>query len=126
MALTMAQIAHLAISSGNMEKAQRQITAKVTLKELEMMRKLGLVEGKGEVTRAEFILLCAVRLGALTPELVDCINYRFHAMDTSGDGALDYSELLMIPNEVIQAPKYSLTALLHNGYLQPGTAHISF
>lgn len=91
-----------------------------------MMRKLGLVEGKGEVTRAEFILLCAVRLGALTPELVDCINYRFHSMDTSGDGALDYSELLMMPNEVIQAPKYSLTSLLHNGYLQPGTAHISF
>jgi hypothetical protein len=126
MALTMAQIARLAISSGNMEKSQRQITAKVTLQELEMMRKLGLVEGQGEITRAEFILLCAVRLGALTPELVDCINYRFHALDTSGDGALDYAELLQIPNEVIQAPKYSLTTLLHSGYLQPGTAHISF
>lgn len=89
------------------------------------MAKLGLAEGKGEITRAEYILLCSVRLGVLSPELISSINYRFHTLDTSGDGALDYSELLHIPTEVIHAQKYSLTALLQQGYLQPGTARVT-
>ena len=108
------------------EKAHKQIAARVTLKEVEMMTKLGLVEGKGEITRAEFILLCAVRLGALTPDLISRINHRFHILDTSGDGALDYSELLLMPTEIIQAPKYSLSDLLQEGYLKPGTTRIAF
>lgn len=102
MCLAVASLARVGVSAGMVDKAQRKIEQRVTIRELEMMIRLGLVESKGEISRAEYILLCAVRLNALTPELVNFINYRFHALDTSGDGALDYSEALNMPNEVIQ------------------------
>ena len=126
MGLAMAQLARLGVSSDTIEEAQQQIDRRVTIDELKMMTKLGLMEGKGEISRAEYILLCAVRMNALTPELIDFINYRFHILDTSGDGALDYAEMLKIPNEIIQAPKCTLTEMLEGSYLQPGTASVSF
>lgn len=123
--LLIAHFARIGVSSGTVRKAHRRIAKKVTLKELEVMEKLGLVEGKSEISRAEYILLCAVRLDALTPDLIDFINYRFHALDTSGDGTLDYAEILNMPPEIIHAEKCSLSQI-HKGYLQPGTAHVSF
>lgn len=123
--LLLFQLARRLVAPSNPRKAQKQINARVTMKEIQMMEKLGLAEGKGEISRAEYILLCSVRLGALSPELISSINYRFHALDTSGDGTLDYSELLHIPTEVIHAPKHSLTALLDQGYLKAGTARVT-
>eukprot|EP00600_Ochromonadales_sp_CCMP1393_P007241 CAMPEP_0174973608 /NCGR_PEP_ID=MMETSP0004_2-20121128/11342_1 /TAXON_ID=420556 /ORGANISM="Ochromonas sp., Strain CCMP1393" /LENGTH=230 /DNA_ID=CAMNT_0016224087 /DNA_START=370 /DNA_END=1062 /DNA_ORIENTATION=+ len=125
MGIAMAHFSSMFLVLGDPEKAQKQIEAKVTEKELEMMKRLQLDDGDGEISRAEYILLCAVRIGALSPDLISKINYRFHFMDTSGDGAVDYSEITHIHTEVIVAPKYSLTDLLQHGYLQEGVQRVS-
>lgn len=46
------------------------------------------------VDRSEYILLCALRLGALSPKLIEIINNRFDVLQSGRDGALSYSELL--------------------------------
>jgi hypothetical protein len=97
MALAMGSVASLLISVGDPDEAERAIAAKVTSEELHMMQKFDLDDGDGEISRAEYILLCAVRLGALSPELIGKINERFKQLDTSGDGALSYAEILEHP-----------------------------
>lgn len=94
MALAMANIASMVITVGDPDEAEKIIAAKVTCEELHMMQKFDLDDGDGEISRAEYILLCAVRLGALSPELIDKINDRFKKLDKSGDGALSYAEIL--------------------------------
>lgn len=99
MALAMANIASMVITVGDPDEAEKIIAAKVTCEELHMMQKFDLDDGDGEISRAEYILLCAVRLGALSPELIDKINDRFKKLDKSGDGALSYAEILEHPEE---------------------------
>lgn len=94
MALAMGNIASLMLNFGDPKAAQKLIHAKVTPTELEMMKKFELDDGDGVITRAEYILLCTVRLGALNPDLVGIINKRFNELDKSGDGNLDYAEIL--------------------------------
>jgi hypothetical protein len=97
MALAMANIASMLITVGDPAEAERAISAKVTTRELRMMQKFNLDDGDGEISRAEYILLCTVRLGALSPELIGKINERFKELDTSGDGVLSYAEILEDP-----------------------------
>lgn len=59
-----------------------------------MMQKCNLDDGDGQISRAEFILLCSVRLGALSPELIAKINERFKVLDVNHDGTLSYAEIL--------------------------------
>lgn len=98
MALSMANIAAMFINTGDTDEAQKLIAAEVTLEELHMMQKFDLDDGDGQITRTEYILLCAVRIGALSPDLIEKINERFRALDTSGDGVLSYSEILEVPD----------------------------
>ena len=42
----------------------------------------------------EYIILCAVRIGALEPRLIEIIADRFTELDVSGDGLLEYAEIL--------------------------------
>lgn len=97
MAFSMANIAAIFINTGDTDEAQKLIAAEVTLEELHMMQKFDLDDGDGQISRAEYILLCAVRIGALSPDLIEMINERFRALDTSGDGVLSYAEILEVP-----------------------------
>lgn len=94
MALAMGNIASMVITIGDPDEAEKNIAAKVTIEELHMMQKFGLDDGDGQISRAEYILLCAVRLGALAPDLIIKINERFTKLDASGDGNLSYAEIL--------------------------------
>jgi hypothetical protein len=100
MGVAMGNIASMVISVGDPGEAERLIAAKVTAKELHMMQKFDLDNGDGQISRAEYILLCSVRLGALSPDLIDKINDRFKALDKSRDGTLDYAEILECPEEM--------------------------
>lgn len=97
MGLAMANVASLLLTVGDPEEAEKAIAAKVTLEELHMMVEFDLDDGDQIITRAEYILLCAVRLGALNPDLIGKINERFKLLDTSGDGELSYDEILENP-----------------------------
>jgi hypothetical protein len=94
MALAMGTIASMLITMGDPAEAEKTIAARVTLEELSMMQKFDLDDGDGQISRAEYILLCTVRLGALSPELITKINERFIELDTSGDGVLSVEEIL--------------------------------
>ena len=94
MAMAMANIASMLITIGDPDQATKTIAAPVTLEELQMMQKFQLDDGDGQISRAEYILLCTVRLGALCPSLITKINERFERLDTDGDGSLSYSEIL--------------------------------
>ncbi len=94
MGMAMGQLAGFMISVGDPDELTNAIYAKVTATELDMMKRFGLDDGDGKIDRGEFILLCAVRIGALSPDLIDTINRRFAELDVSGDGTLDYEEIL--------------------------------
>lgn len=102
MALAMGNIAAMVITIGDPEQAEKTIAAKVTVQELHMMQKFDLDDGDGQISRAEYILLCSVRLGALSPDLISKINDRFKLLDTSGDGMLSYAEILENPESETQ------------------------
>ena len=94
MALTMGLVASMLIDFGDPDEAEKCIAAKVTPNELAMLQKYGLEDGDGEISKAEFILLCAVRLGALSTELIGVINERFKVLDIKKRGSIKYHELL--------------------------------
>jgi hypothetical protein len=94
MALAMSHVAKLCISFGDSERAKEVIRSKVTKIELEMMQKFGLDDGDGLITRSEFILLCAVRIGAMDNDLIAAINDRFCQLDSSNNGYLTYDDIL--------------------------------
>lgn len=62
--IAMGSIASLLLYIGDPEEAEKTLQRKVTLKELKMMQRFNIDDGDGIITRAEYILLCAVRLGA--------------------------------------------------------------
>jgi Ca2+-binding EF-hand superfamily protein len=90
----MSALARLFIRFGDPDEAKKVIRAKVTEKELEMMKRFGLDDGDGYISRSEFILLCAVRLGAMDPDLIQAINDRFSQLDTNSEGCVEYAALL--------------------------------
>ena len=63
------------------------------------MKRFNLDDGDGKIDRGEFILLCAVRVGALSPDLVQTINERFKELDTDQSGTLDVHEILETEEE---------------------------
>ncbi len=76
------------------DKAKKVIKQKVSEKELEMMKKFGLDDGDGFITRSEFSSLCAVRLGAMDKGLIGAINERFGELDSGNDGCISYEDLV--------------------------------
>lgn len=94
MALAMATAASFFIETEDPEETTKKILSPVTMEEIEMMNKFGLENGDGEVDKAEYIVLCMVRIGAVTPPLVEEIVARFKSLDHSNDGALSYAELM--------------------------------
>ena len=94
MALAMATAASFFIETEDPEETTKKILSPVTMEEIEMMHKFGLENGDGEVDKAEYIILCMVRIGAVTPPLVEEIITRFKSLDHSNDGALSYAELM--------------------------------
>jgi hypothetical protein len=51
-------------------------------------------DGDGFVSKAEFIILSAARIGGLNPAIVTAISARFRELDKDGGGSLAYEELL--------------------------------
>jgi hypothetical protein len=66
----------------------------VTDAEIEMMKVVGLqLDAEGSIDKAGFILLCALRLGIMSPDLIQKINDTFEDLDVDGDHTLSVSEL---------------------------------
>jgi len=118
MGIAMANIAEMVITIGDPDEAEKTIAAKVTLEELQMMQRFNLDDGDGQINRAEYILLCCVRLGALALDLIGKINERFNLLDRSGDGLLDHAEILEAPE--LSEPNRG--SMMYNQDIETGTA----
>lgn len=64
--------------------------------DLKMMQKLQLENCDGHLDKAEFIILCMLRLRAIDHELVEAINAQFDALDENKNGFVEYAELLEV------------------------------
>lgn len=94
MCLAMGNVAALLLPFSDPEKDRRIIDGKVTREEVQMMKEFGLSDDAGSIDRAGFILLCSVRLGAATPDLINEIKKRFVTLDSGRRGHLTRDEIL--------------------------------
>ena len=92
MAVAMASVATLLIDQGNLIAMQETINEEVTADELKMLRRFNLENGDGQIDRAEFIILCMVRMGT-DPNLVECISNRFKTLDKDNSNSLSIKEV---------------------------------
>lgn len=92
-AFAMAEVGSAMVSGSHDNDTMKVISEPVTVSELRMMTRFGLENGDGKVDKAEFIVLCMVRLGAADPSLISTISDRFVALDHSKDGTLSYKEI---------------------------------
>ena len=54
---------------------------------------IALADDDGTIDKAEFLILCMVRIGAADPNLIKRIIEHFDHLDTSGDGTLSMEEI---------------------------------
>lgn len=97
MGYAMSSIATMVFHFGDPKAAKAAVCAPFTAEEILFMRTLGLENGDGKLDKAEFILLCALRLGALDESLVHTISEQFHLLDAAdgeSDGSVDYTLVL--------------------------------
>lgn len=92
MGVAMAQLATLLVDEGDLEATKEQIVEDVTGEELLMLRKFGLENGDGVIDKAEFIILCMVRMGQ-DPTLIEFIAKRFLELDDDDSGYLTIEEI---------------------------------
>jgi hypothetical protein len=94
MGVAMATIASLFINVGSIEDTLQDIKKPVTKLEIDMLTEFGLADEDGEIDKSEFIILCMVRTGAASPELIKLIEQYFNALDDDNSGTLSVDEIL--------------------------------
>lgn len=116
MAWAMGHLASLLIDFGDPDALKKAIHAPVSESELQLLKKLGLEDGDGRIEKSEYILLCAMRIGALSPDAVEAITDNFNAMDRHKRGSLSYEEILACSNENsgVQSSSTSTAAMMSN------------
>lgn len=92
MAVAMASVATLIIDLGDVDAMKARIREDVTAEELKTLQRFQLEDGDGEIDRAEYIILCMVRMGT-DPNLVQFISDNFRKLDTDGGGTLSMQEI---------------------------------
>lgn len=94
MGIAMATLASFFIDVGSIEEALHEIKAPVSEVEIDMLTEFGLADEDGEIDRCEFIVLCMVRIGAASPELIKLIEDYFDELDADKNGKLSIEEIL--------------------------------
>ena len=94
MGMAMATIASFFINVGSIEETLQDIKKPVTALEIEMLTEFGLADEDGEIDKSEFIILCMVRIGAASPELIKLIEQYFNELDDDNSGTLSIEEIL--------------------------------
>lgn len=94
MGIAMATIASFFINVGSIDDTLNDIKKPVTKLEIDMLTEFGLADNDGEIDKSEFIILCMVRTGAASPELIKLIEEYFNALDDDNSGTLSIDEIL--------------------------------
>ncbi len=93
MGLAMATVAKGLISTEDISDTMAEIRKDVTIEEVAMLTELGLADDSGEIDKAEFILLCVIRIGAADPMILQLIGEYFDVLDDDGSGSLSMDEI---------------------------------
>lgn len=93
MGVAMATLASLFLTTDNIEDTMKAIRDPVGQTEVDMLTEFELADADGVLDKAEFIILCMVRTGSATPELIRTINDHFNALDRDKNGVLTLEEL---------------------------------
>jgi Ca2+-binding EF-hand superfamily protein len=92
MALAMSHIAEAMISVGDSNEIEQKIYAPATQEEMDMMNEINLTTD-GKLDKAGYILLCALRIGVMSPDLIKKIDERFKLLDINNDHQLSFDEI---------------------------------
>lgn len=98
--LAMNKLTELLVRSTDQEMQIQMINEEPQQDEIDQLIKLGVADDDGILSYAEYVILCAIRLGALDPGLIEEINKRFKLLDKDGNGYLSYAEMLEDPTAV--------------------------
>jgi hypothetical protein len=93
MVFAMGNLASLLMTFGDPDEAKKLIKKRISREELQMIQKFGILSQGENVKRADYILLCAIRIGAVDVALINEIRKRFKYLDTNNDGCLTRDEL---------------------------------
>lgn len=103
MALAMATMASFVIDPGSsIEDTLKKVKEPVTEKEINMLTTFKIADEDGELDKAEFVILCMVRIGAASPECIKLIMDYFIELDEDGSGSLSVDEIC---KRKLDAPK---------------------
>jgi hypothetical protein len=93
MVFAMGNLASLLMTFGDPDEAKKLIKKRISREELQMIQKFGILSQGENVKRADYILLCAIRIGAVDVALINEIRKRFKYLDTNNAGVLTRDEL---------------------------------
>jgi hypothetical protein len=94
MGVAMATIASFFINVGSIDDALQDMKKPISKEEIDMLTEFGLADEDGEIDKSEFIILCMVRTGAVSPGLVKLIELYFNELDDDKSGTLTIDEIL--------------------------------
>ena len=93
MGIAMGTFASFFIDTGSIDSTIEAIREPVDPEEVGMLTEFGIADDDGEIDKAEFIILCMVRTGAATPELIRLMVEHFNFLDDDNSGALSLDEI---------------------------------
>jgi len=94
MGVAMATIASFFINVGSIEDTLQDMKKPISKQEVDMLTEFGLADDDGEIDKSEFIILCMVRTGAVSPGLVKLMELYFNELDDDKSGKLSVDEIL--------------------------------
>ena len=113
MGIAMATLASFFINVGSIEDTLKDVKAPVTKQEIDMLTEFGLADEDGEIDKGEFIILCMVRTGAASPELIKLIEQYFNELDDDNSGTLSIDEILRNRDQASAAAEMLLDQVKH-------------
>jgi Ca2+-binding EF-hand superfamily protein len=114
MGVAMATIASFFIDVGSIEDSLQDIKAPISQEEIDMLSEFGLADNDGEIDKSEFIILCMVRTGAASPELIKLIEQYFNELDDDNSGTLSIEEILKNRDQATAAADKLLDRASHH------------
>lgn len=124
MALALAQLAFYFVKFGDPDAVKSAISAPVTPKELEMLAKISLDENALTIDKAHYIILCSVRIGILSPTVLEIMKNNFSNLDLNQSGVLKFDEFINLQSSRINLQS-STTDVTKDGDSEGHVSHFS-
>jgi len=92
MVIAMMSLASFMPAVADLEESEQSLREKIDVAEIQTLQDCGMENNDGVIDRAEFIILCMMRMNT-DPELIKFINNEFNELDKDGSGGLSVREI---------------------------------